>query len=308
MSIPVALDRFWLDGAIFFLITINAMAYASMTQPSSRKKLLFALLLPAVFAGMAKCQSNGYTGGKLEWFEDFRTGLTDKGLQIMWTGPGDARINRVAKGSATGTWPAELTHVAQNVYAPQQGQSLGAIDLWPTAPAVGQYLFMRMLVCNALPNGADTEGDHGFQTNLNAPLPWFWRIWGGDADSFTLESTTWDDNSGGSRNQLQIDAPKNTVLRLEWRVQRTGTSSALYSARVYNNQTGALLGQVTDLTQSVGAGGGANMFRQYMFGMSGQLGATYTGGSVYWSAVAARVSSNANDWIGPYPVVGVEQP
>jgi hypothetical protein len=169
---------------------------------------------------------------------------------------------------------------------------------------VGQYLFVRMLLNNALPNGANTGGDHGLQTNFIAPIPWAWRIWGGDADSFQLEATTWD--VANTPAEMQIDAPKNTVLRLEWRIQRTGTSSAVLTVRVYNNQTGALLGE-DSFNQTSAAGGGANPFRQYLFGMSGQFGATYTGGSVYWGAVAARVSSNAGDWIGPYPVAGVER-
>lgn len=271
----------------------------------SRNRLFFALLLLLpVLAGMADCQSSGDTGGNLAWFEDFRVSLTNRGLNHIWF---NAPINRIPVSAATGTWPAGITHVAENVYVAEMNGGYQAVNLWPN-PTVGQYLFGRMLVNNSLPAGAATGGDHGFQTNANAPLPWFWRIWGGDANSFTLESTTWDDNSNYSPLQLQVDAPKDVVLRLEWRVQRTGTSSALYSARVYNNQTGTLLGQVTNINQSVGPGGGANMFREYIFGMSGQLGATFNGGSVYWGAIAFRVSDNANDWIGPYPVPGVEQP
>jgi hypothetical protein len=242
-------------------------------------------------------------GGSLAWFEDFRVSLTNKGLtHIAWNAP----INRIPVGSATGTWPSGITHVAENVYTPEGNAAYQAVNLWPS-PAIGEYLFARMLINNSLPAGANTGGDHGFQTNIFSPLSWFWRIWGGDANSFTLESTTWDDNSNGSPLQLQIDAPKDVVLRLEWRVQRTGTSSAVYSARVYNNQTGTLLGQLTGLPRS-GAAGSGNHFREYLFGMSGQLGANYNGGAVYWGAVAVRVSSNANDWIGPYPVTGVEQP
>jgi hypothetical protein len=242
-------------------------------------------------------------GGSLAWFDDFRVSLTSKGLaHIAWNAP----INRIPVSSATGIWPSGLTHVAENVYVGAMNAAYQAVNLWPS-PAIGEYLFGRMLLNNSLPAGANTGGDHGFQTNIFSPLSWFWRIWGGDANSFTLESTTWDDNSNGSPLQLQVDAPKDVVLRLEWRVQRTGTSSAVYSARVYNNQTGVLLGQVTGLPRS-GASGSGNHFRDYLFGMSGQLGASFNGGSVYWGAVAIRVSSNANDWIGPYPVPGVEQP
>jgi hypothetical protein len=291
----------------FIPIRINAVPYTSMTQ-RSRNKLLFALLLllPGVLGGMADCESNEYMGGNLAWFEDFRVSLTSKGLtRFAWNAP----INRIPVGSATGTWPSGITHVAENVYVAEMNAAYQAVNLWPD-PAVGQYLFGRMLVNNSLPDGVNTGGDHGFQTNAHAPLPWFWRIWGDNfissaPNSFVIQSTTWDNNSV---KELELVVPKDVVLRLEWRVQRTGTSSALYSARVYNNQTGALFGEVTDLTQSVGAGGGANMFREYLFGMSGQYAAAYNGGSVYWGALAFRVSGNPNDWIGPYPVRGVEQP
>jgi hypothetical protein len=276
-----------------------------MTQRSTTKKILVALVLLAVFAGVAEGASciylrkvNGRTGSSLAWWEDFRVSLTEKGLAHIAF---NSTINRIPVGSATGSWPAGLTHVAENVYVAGMDAQYQALNLWP-APAVGQYLFGRILVNNSLPAGANTGGDHGFQTNAIAPVVWFWRIWGGDADSFTIESGTWD---WANVNELRLDVPKDVVLRMEWRVQRTGTSTAVYAARVYNNQTGALLGEITGLTQS---GLTSAHFREYRFGMSGQGGATFNGGSVYWGALAFRVSSNANDWIGPYPVAGVEQP
>ena len=238
------------------------------------------------------------SGGSLAWWDDFRVSMTSKGLtQVAF----NSRINRIPVGSATGTWPTGITHVAENVYVAEMDAQYQALNLWP-APAVGQYLFGRILVNNSLPNGANTGGDHGFQTNALAPIVWFWRIWGGDADSFTLESAAWDH---ANVTELRVDVPKDVVLRLEWRLQRTGTSTALYSARVYNNQTGALLREITGLTQS---GLTSSHFREYRFGMSGQGGASFNGGSVYWGGLAFRVSDNANDWIGAYPVAGVEQP
>jgi hypothetical protein len=236
-------------------------------------------------------------GGGLAWFDDFRTSLTSKGLTWWLSSP--AQVNRVTTSSATGTWPSQLTHVAENVFAATHGAGYHAQSLWP-APAVGQYLYVRMLLNNALPNGANIGTDHGFQTNVGL-IYWFWRVWGGNATTFTLEFSTWEDINV---NMLQLNVPKNTVLRLEWRAERTTTSTATLAARVYNNQTGALLGQITGLVQP---GASATTFREFIFGMSGQGGATYNGGSVYWGAVATRVSDNANDWIGPYPVAGVER-
>jgi hypothetical protein len=216
----------------------------------------------------------------------------------------NATINRIPVGSATGTWPTGITHVAENIYVAQMNAAYQALNLWPNA-TVGQYVFIRMLLNNSLPSGANTGGDHGFQTNVGNPLPWFWRVWGGDANSFTLEFSTWDESGS---DEFQMDAPKDVVLRLEWRAQRTGTNAATLTVRVYNNQTGALLAEKTGMTQSSPPGDGSNVFRQFIFGMSGQGGASFNGGSVYWGGLAVRVSSNANDWIGAYPVAGAEQP
>lgn len=235
-------------------------------------------------------------GGELAWFEDFRAGMTDKGLTLF---ADNAVTRRIAVGSATGVWPSGITHVAENVYSAGMNSAYQAKNLWP-APAVGQYLFARMLVNNSLPNGAGTGGDHGFQTNAIAPVVWFWRIWGGDADSFNIEFGTWD---RANVNELRVDVPKDRVLRLEWRVNRTTAATATVSARVYNNETGALLGEITGLPQS---GLTAAHFREFLFGMSGQGGASFNGGSVYWGAVAFRVSNDPNNWIGPYPA-GVER-
>jgi hypothetical protein len=239
--------------------------------------------------------------GTLAWWEDFRVSLTDRGLRHIAF---NSTVNRIPVGSATGSWPTGITHVAENVYVAGMDAQYQALNLWPDVP-IGQYLFYRMLLNNSLPNGANTGGDHGFQTNANAPVVWAWRVWGGDADSFSLEALTWDVSG---TNEFQLDAPKDVVLRLEWRIQRTGTSAATLTVRVYNNQTGALLGEKTGMNQTSAAGGGANPFREFRYGMSGQGGATFNGGSVYWGGLAIRVSSNANDWIGAYPVRGVEQP
>jgi hypothetical protein len=246
-------------------------------------------------------------GGSLAWWEDFRVSLTNRGLRQMSF---NATINRIPVGSATGNWPAGITHVAENVYVATMNATYAAVDLWPD-PAIGQYLFMRMLVVNALPNGANTGGDHGFQTNINGPVAWFWRIYGGDhvggdPSRWLLEASTWDQVYP---NYFEVpNVPKHTVIRLEWRVQRTSTAGAILTARAYNNQTGALLGERGNMVQTAAAGGNANPFRRFEFGMSGQGGASYNGGSVYWGGLAVRVSNNANDWIGPYPVPGVEQP
>jgi hypothetical protein len=275
-----------------------------MKEYSLRKKLFLTLLLLIAFSGIAEgaarmCRRppTAAVGGKSAWSEDFRTSMTASGLQLF---ADNAVTRRIAIGSATGVWPSGITHVAENVYTAGMNSAYQAKNLWP-APAVGEYLFARMLVNNSLPKGANTGGDHGFQTNAIAPVMWFWRIWGGDADSFNIEFGTWD---RANVTELRVDVPKNRVLRMEWRVNRTTSSTAIVSARVYNNETGALLGQIGDLPQT---GLTAAHFREFLFGMSGQGGASFNGGSVYWGALAFRVSSDSTKWIGPYPAAGVER-
>lgn len=246
----------------------------------------------------------GGTPGELVFWEDFRAAWTTPAPRETGNGlieiANNATINRITKGSASGTWPAQLTHVAENVYIAGMNAAFQALNLW-AAPATGEYLFYRMLLNNALPaqTGAGTGGDHGFQCNANAPVVWGWRIWHGDADSFSLEALAWDESGS---DEFQVDAPKNVVLRLEWRLQRTGTNSFVLTARATNNQTGVLLHEHGGMTQTAAPGGGENPFQAALFGMSGQGGADYNGGSVYWGAIAVRTSSDANDWIGAYPV------
>lgn len=249
----------------------------------------------------------GGGGATLDWFEDFRTSFTSKGLVEI---ADNATINRIPKGSATGTWPTQLTHVAENVYVAGMNAAYQAVNLWRN-PAVGEYVFQRMLLNNSLPapTGAGTGGDHGFQTNVSGPVSYGWRIWDQDLDGgpsatqFTLEALAWDESGV---DEFHLAAPKDVVLRIEWRLQRTGTSSGVKTARCYNNQTGALLLEHGGMTQTAAAGGGANPYREYIYGMSGQGGADFNGGSVYWGALAARVSSDPDAWIGAYPVAGVE--
>ena len=118
-----------------------------MSHLCTGKKVLPALLLLAVFAGVAEGAAciylrkfNGSTGGTLAWFEDFRVSMTDKGLKQTAV---NARINRIPVGLATGKWPPGITHVVENVYVAQMDAIYQASNLWPVV-TVGQYLFGRM--------------------------------------------------------------------------------------------------------------------------------------------------------------------
>lgn len=229
----------------------------------------------------------------MDWTENFSVSLTANGLVLVAS---NATINRVP---ATGLgFPASITHVAENVYVAQMDANYTATNLWP-APALGGHVFLRMLLRQSLPAtvGSGTGGDHGFQWGIGE-VEWFWRIWQGGASVFSLEAGTWN----GTVGELQIvDAPKNTVLRLEWRLTKSTATTGTATFRAYNNANGSLLGELasSEMTGMTDSG-----YRQASFGMSGQAGADYNGGSVYWTAIAARVSTDSNAWIGNYPAAG----
>ena len=232
---------------------------------------------------------NGGTGS-VDWFEDFRTSLTDKGL-VFNISSGSTTVNRV---SASGLgFAAGLTHVAHNFHDGEGTVGYEALNLWP-APTTDQSVFFRMLVRNDMPAGANIGPfEHGFQSNVGE-VEVAWQYDSGDSDSFNIYGFTWN----GSQGVLLCDAPKATVLRLEWRWRKLSSTTGDAAFRVYNNQSGALLGQVageatTGLTD-------AN-YRAFLFGIAGLAGATYVGNGIYWGAIAVRVSSDADAWIGAYP-------
>lgn len=220
-------------------------------------------------------------GVTLAWWDDFRSntltaqGLTDEG--------GGATMETV---SATGLgFPSGINYVVRHTYVAEVSKLYGATNLWP-AVTVGNSMYERFYLRQALPNGANTGPDHGFQCNIG-DIKWFWRINGGDADSFSLEC-----GRNGANIVEVADAPKNTVLRLERKLTRTGSTTCDAEFRVYNGST--LLGSqtrtgITGMTDA--------LTRQALYGMSGQAGATYNGGYVYWGALAVSLEG----WIGSYP-------
>lgn len=244
----------------------------------------------------------GGAGAALNWWDDFRTGnLGDNGLTLF---ANNAVMQVIAVGGATGTWPAGIVNVIEHIYTAGMNAAWQALNLWP-APTVGQFMYWRILLNNSQPVGANSGGDHGFQTNASLPIPWFWRVWGeavngGSASEFTLQGATLDI---GGVDELDVEAPKDVVLRMEFRGERLSGDNALFSFRAYNNETGALLEEKLNKAQ---AGVTDSLWRQALYGMSGQGGATFNGGSVYWGAAAVRISNSDADWIGPYPVAGVE--
>ena len=165
------------------------------------------------------------------------------------------------------------------------------------APAVGEYVFLRMYIRNSLPNGANTGADHGNQCNVG-DVKWAWLIEAGSNGTYNLDVA----NSAQSNIRLASGISKGSVQRLEWRLSRTSSTSGVVTFRVYSS-TGTLLGEGTRNL----AGMTDALYRTARWGISGQAGASYVGNGIEWGNLAARVSANSNDWIGAYPVAGAEQ-
>ncbi len=228
----------------------------------------------------------------LDWFEDFRSGtLTARGLVR------EASNATVVMVSSSGLgFPSGTVNVARNVHAGALDVQWVANNLW-RAPAVGEYVFLRMYIRNSLPNGANTGADHGNQCNVG-DVKWAWLIEAGSGGTYDLDVA----NSAQSNIRLASGIPKGSVQRLEWRLSRTSSTSGVVTFRVYSS-TGTLLGEGTrNMSGMTDA-----LYRTARWGLSGQAGASYVGNGIEWGNLAARVSGNSNDWIGAYPVAGVEQ-
>jgi uncharacterized protein YjdB len=228
----------------------------------------------------------------LDWFEDFRSGtFTARGLVQE-----ASNANAVIVSASGLGFPSGTINVARNIHAGALDVQWVANNRWRN-PAVGEYVFLRMYIRNSLPNGANTGADHGNQCNVG-DVKWAWLIEAGSGGTYDLDVA----NSAQSNIRLASSIPKGSVQRLEWRLSRTSSSSGVVTFRVYS-ATGTLLGEGTRNL----AGMTDALYRTAGWGLSGQAGASYFGNGIEWGNIAARVSANSNDWIGAYPVAGVEQ-
>jgi uncharacterized protein YjdB len=228
----------------------------------------------------------------LDWFEDFRSGtFTARGLVQE-----ASNANAVIVSASGLGFPSGTINVARNIHAGALDVQWVANNRWRN-PAVGEYVFLRMYIRNSLPNGANTGADHGNQCNVG-DVKWAWLIEAGSGGTYDLDVA----NSAQSNIRLASSIPKGSVQRLEWRLSRTSSSSGVVTFRVYS-ATGTLLGEGTRNL----AGMTDALYRTARWGLSGQAGASYFGNGIEWGNIAARVSANSNDWIGAYPVAGVEQ-
>ena len=228
----------------------------------------------------------------LDWFEDFRSGtFTAKGLVQEASNANAVMVSASGLGFPSGT-----VNVARNVHAGDLDVQWVANARW-RAPAVGEYVFLRMYIRNSLPNGANTGADHGNQSNVG-DVKWAWLIEAGSGGTYNLDVA----NSAQSNIRLASGISKGSVQRLEWRLSRTSSTSGVVTFRVYSS-TGTLLGEGTrNMSGMTDA-----LYRTARWGISGQAGASYFGNGIEWGNLAARVSGNSNDWIGAYPVAGAEQ-
>ena len=288
------------SGGAFTEIAQLAAGITAYTSINLTASTTYGYRVRAVNAGGFSSYSNTATattsaptpGGSLAWFEDFRSGtLTARGLVR------EAANANVVIVSASGLgFPSGTTNVARNIHAGDVNVQWVANNLWRN-PAVGEYVFLRMYIRNSLPNGANTGADHGNQCNVG-DVKWAWLIPAGSGGTYSMDVA----NSAQSNITIASGIPKNSVQRLEWRLSRTASTAGVVTFRIYS-ATNVLLGEGTrNLSGMTDA-----LYRTARWGLSGQAGASYVGPGIEWGNLAARVSSNSNDWIGAYPVAGAEQ-
>lgn len=248
----------------------------------------------AILGGLASSGSGTHTpsGSGLDWFDDFRSGtLTAKGLVEEASNAEVEVISASGLGFPTGT-----TFVARNIHGP------GALDvqwvannLWPN-PSVGQFVFLRTYIKNTLPNGANTGFDHGMQCNVG-DVKWAWLVGPPSSGLYQMDVAS----SAESNIMLADTISVTEVQRIEWRLSRVTSSTGVTTFRIYS-AGGTLLGEETRTLASMTDA----LYRTARWGIAGLGGADYEGNGILWSNLAARVSGTSSDWIGAYPVAGVE--
>jgi hypothetical protein len=258
----------------------------------------------------------------ISWFTDWRSG-TGTGTTALRDGSGtsakwssEACINPLLTVMpATGLgFPAGLANVLRTEFSAQLCRKVVRDTGW-TTPAIGEYVFYRLYFRDDMPDGANGGGAHLVESHIG-DIAWALRWQNASAGNFRFEWVF--------PRQAQSDIAFGTSLqtgatyRVEWRLQRIDATNAKASVRIYNS-SGTMVADDSNLLNSgsvslatrnpsiTGISSVNNDLRSIDLGQSGQFGATAGPGIyVYFGGLAVRVTSDANGWIGPYPISGAE--
>lgn len=266
--------------------------------------------------------------------------LTDPDLVI------DGQANRLYGGvqAATGLgFPAGMDNVYRweipdyQDPEPQPGLIIRADSEW-TIPAVGEYQFYRYYIRLDAPAGHSPQDQHFFHIGDDTGAAayescfWFNGVEGGSppgsvgsGGEYRIQlMPNWQSTATSDTAWHNIYLTTGEVYRIELRAYRAATNQCRYSLRVYDDaenlrdaspseQWFEYYGaqgwtSLDDFVLDITSGTAQNHWGVIEIGYNGSspTGNFTPTPNSYCGGVAIRVSSSADDWIGAYPVVGVE--
>ncbi len=217
---------------------------------------------------------------------------------------------------APGDWPTNMLRLFyegdnwNNVGFNSEGGNYG----W-ALPAVGEFIYFRVLMWTTLGGSSNVAFEHGMQSNTGSLFQYF-QIFDDSGGVFSLG---FGSGSVGGVYAIGLDGAggitKAAPIRVEWAFERTGTSTyVLHGIRIYNETISEVTPQWDhgDFLDNYGAGSNSlesvdptftasntNHPRGYMFGSSGSS-SSQNGGYVHWSGFGVRVTSSSSGWIGAF--------
>jgi hypothetical protein len=262
-------------------------------------------------------------GVALDVFVDWRTatGTTSTavldGSKLVDRFGGTSGLIEVITNPGTLGFPATLTNIMQVEFNAENSALVGREPsdgyLHSTVPSVGNSIYRRWYLRNDLPNGANTGQDHGCQTQVGV-IELCFRWGGGGTGTFLYEIQS-NSTGGHPSHGFGVQLDRGKCYRIEHIMTRTGTSTATCAVNIYDESVSLTVPvfDSTDFLDTWEDNGGADLtaqtfsftsttdaFRAWLFGVSGQGGATYTGGTCYLGGYAASYEGP----IGVYPCPG----
>lgn len=251
------------------------------------------------------------SGGELELFWDWRaaTGTSTTALQdggkIPYLSNADGLLSIIANPGNLG-FPAEMENLLQITHNDEDNGLVGSRgdidDDTFAAVGIGETQNRRYYIRVDWPDGADIGPDHGFQSNVGV-IQFMHVIPGGSAGTINFDI----DNQ--TISPYRVNIAKGKCWRLELGLTRFDADECTIVAELFDESV-SLTVPVYDSTDFVNTGTGDNLteanfpysdadvfFRNWMFGISGQAGVTYTGGTLYVGGFAV----SRNGPIGAYP-------
>lgn len=288
--------------------------------------------------------TTGITGGALDWFSDWRNaiGNTDAALQdgTKWNTYVSTPVRELATVmSASGLgFPAGMTNVFRYEIPNNNTACQPKVSGQWTMPAVGEYQYLRYYIRCDFPDGlnpadqhfvhiGDDEGPASYESCyfLNGVEG---GIGGGVLNgNYRIQfMPNWQSVATSDTAWYNIYLTTTQVYRIELRMLRSGTNQVRYASRVYDSAGNlrATAGRdeqvwfeyygaqgwndLPDFVLDITAGTAVNHFERMEIGYNGSspTGVFTPTPYVYLGGMAVRVSSSSDDWIGAYPVEGVE--